>query len=84
MESDISIEKFQTKSPPWVPSQDFIKTTNIAWLADQAGVISYEELHQWSVKSRETFWRLVIERLGIRFQKAFSRILDLSQLRPGI
>lgn len=79
MENDLSTEKSETKSSPWTPSQDFIKTTNIAWLADQAGVASYEELHQWSVKNRETFWRLVIERLGIRFQKAFSRILDLSQ-----
>jgi acetyl-CoA synthetase len=79
MENDLSTEKLQMKSPAWIPSQDFIKTTNIDWLMSQARVTSYEELHRWSVKSREIFWRLVIERLGIRFQKAFSRILDLSQ-----
>lgn len=79
MESDLSTEKFQMKSPVWAPSQDFIKATNIHWLMNQAGVASYEELHRWSVKSRETFWRLVIERLGIRFQKSFTHILDLSE-----
>jgi acetyl-CoA synthetase len=79
MEKDTSTDKFQTKSPAWVPSPDFIQTTNIAWLAHQAGVTSYEQLHRWSVKNRKTFWRLVIERLGIRFQKAFTQILDLSQ-----
>jgi len=79
MENDLSTEKFQMKSPAWVPSQDFIKTTNMAWLASQTGVNSYDELHQWSVKNRETFWQRVIERLGIRFQKTFSRILDLSK-----
>ena len=78
MENTLSTEKFQMNSPAWVPSQHFIETTNIAWLTNQAGATSYEELHQWSVKNRETFWQLAIERLGIHFQKKFSRILDMS------
>ena len=79
MENTLSTDKFQIKSPAWVPSREFIKTTNMDWLKNQAGVASYDELHQWSVENRETFWRLVIERFGIRFQTPFSRILDLSQ-----
>jgi acetyl-CoA synthetase len=81
MENNLSIEKFQMKSLAWVPSHDFIKTTNIAWLTHKAGVTSYDELHRWSVEKQEAFWQLVIERLGIRFQKPFKSILDLS---PGI
>jgi acetyl-CoA synthetase len=64
--------------PAWEPTADFISTTNLAWLMQQAGVDSYETLHQWSVQKREDFWATVIERLDLRFQKPFSRVLDLS------
>lgn len=63
----------------WVPSPDFIKTTNLAWLMDQAGAASYPALHQWSVQHREDFWRLVIQRLGIHFQEGFNCVMDMSQ-----
>src|ERR1051325_10938528 len=62
----------------WVPSPAFISTSNIAWLMQQVGIDSYEALHAWSVQNRETFWALAIERLGVRLQKPFSRVLDLS------
>lgn len=65
--------------PAWIPSPEFIETTNIAWLMREVGIPSYEALHQWSVQDRETFWKLAIERLGIRFRQPFERILDLSQ-----
>jgi acetyl-CoA synthetase len=62
----------------WQPTEDFIKTTNLAWLMRRAGVQSYENLHRWSVQQREDFWTAVIERLDIRFRKPFSRMLDTS------
>jgi acetyl-CoA synthetase len=62
----------------WQPTEDFIKTTNLAWLMRRAGVQSYENLHRWSVQQREEFWAAVIERLDIRFRKPFSRVLDTS------
>ena len=68
------------ESPPaWVPSPDFIRTTNIAWLMQRAGVDSYEALHAWSAQNREAFWTLAIERLGLRFRSPCSRTMDLSQ-----
>jgi acetyl-CoA synthetase len=73
-----SIGKAEETSFAWVPSPDFINTTNIAWLMRQVSVSSYEELHRWSMKDREAFWRLVIDRLNIRFQKPFTRVIDLS------
>jgi acetyl-CoA synthetase len=74
-----STGKTGASSFSWVPSPDFISSTNIAWLMRRVGVTSYEELHRWSVRDREAFWRLVIDRLNIRFQKPFSRVIDLSQ-----
>jgi acetyl-CoA synthetase len=79
MKSNISIEKPVDAPFAWVPSPEFINTTNIAWLMRRVGVASYAALHQWSVQNREAFWTLVIERLGIRFQQPFSRVMDLSQ-----
>src|SRR5882757_9761973 len=68
-------------APAWMPSPDFIRTTNIAWLMQRAGVDSYEALHAWSAQNREAFWTLAIERLGLRFRSPFSRTMDLS---PGV
>jgi acetyl-CoA synthetase len=65
-------------APAWVPSPDFIRATNMAWLMRRAGVESYEALHAWSVRHREEFWSLAIERLGLHFQRPFSRVADFS------
>ena len=73
------MEKPLPASSAWVPAPDFIETTNMAWLMRRVGAASYPELHQWSVQNREAFWRLVIERLDIRFRQPYSRVLDLSQ-----
>jgi acetyl-CoA synthetase len=55
-----------------------ISTTNIAWLMQQAGVGSYEALHAWSVRNRESFWELAIGRLGLSFQRPFRCVMDLT------
>lgn len=78
MNNNIRIENTVAAPCAWVPSPDFIDTTNIAWLMRRVGVASYEALHQWSVQNRESFWALVIERLGVRFHQPYSRVLDLS------
>jgi acetyl-CoA synthetase len=65
-------------TPAWVPSPDFIQTTNIAWLMRRTGMKSYESLHAWSVQHLEEYWKLAIERLGVSFRRPFDRILDLS------
>lgn len=65
--------------PAWTPSPEFIGTTNIAWLMQRAGAATYEALHEWSVRNREAYWELAIERLGIRLQRPFRRVMDLSR-----
>jgi acetyl-CoA synthetase len=78
MKSHCHDEMPKSLQPAWTPTLDFISTTNIAWLMHRAGVDSYEALHKWSLQNREAFWTATIERLGIRFQKPFSRVMDLS------
>ena len=64
--------------PDWTPTPEFIATTNLAWLMRRAGVDSYDELHAWSVRNRESYWAAAIERLGLRFCEPYERVADLS------
>jgi acetyl-CoA synthetase len=71
-------DRSDPSSAAWTPTPEFIRSTNMAWLMQQAGVNSYDALHAWSVQHREAFWKIAIEGLGIRFQHAFSSIVDTS------
>jgi acetyl-CoA synthetase len=64
--------------PAWIPSGDFIKTTNIAGLMENLKLGSYDELHRWSVQDHAGFWDLMIQRLNIRFKHEFTQVMDLS------
>jgi acetyl-CoA synthetase len=79
MSNGISIEKSTPGAFAWVPSLDFIATTNMSWLMRRVGTDSYRELHDWSAINRGSFWQLVVERLGIRFQQPFNQMIDLSR-----
>jgi len=43
----------------------------------RAGVGTYAELHAWSVRNREEYWRLAIERLEVRCEQPPGRVMDL-------
>ena len=45
----------------------------------KVGVTSYDDLHAWSVRNRAEYWKLAIERLGVRFDRPFREMLDLSR-----
>ncbi|BAY08468.1 AMP-binding protein [Calothrix sp. NIES-2098] len=64
--------------PAWFPTEEQIQSTNIAALMKQLNVDSYAELHAWSTQHRGEFWEMMIQRLGIRLHKPYSRIVDLS------
>ncbi len=71
-------ESRESYTPAWVPTPDFIDGTNLAWLMRRVGVAAYEDLHAWSARNREAYWALAIDRLGIRFQRPYSRVANLS------
>src|SRR4051812_11962961 len=74
-----------TELPPdetaWIPTPEFIETTNVAWLMKRAGVDSYAALHAWSVQHREKYWATTIARLRIRFAEPYCAVVDL---RDGV
>ncbi|NEO34219.1 MAG: AMP-binding protein [Symploca sp. SIO3C6] len=72
-------DRSQGPPPAWFPSNEQIQATNIAALMHQLNLSSYPELHTWSVQNRAEFWKVMIQRLGIRFREKYTQILDLSQ-----
>jgi acetyl-CoA synthetase len=72
-----SLSEFPTFcTPDWTPSPEQIENSNIGWLMRHLGDKSYEEVHAWSVEHREDYWKLAIERLGIRFRQPYQQLLD--------
>ena len=65
-------------APAWIPSEEFVQTTNIAELMRESGFESYEELHKWSVTDRAGFWRRMIADLEIRFAHPIGQVMDQS------
>lgn len=64
--------------PAWFPSDQQIQATHIAALMNELKLGSYPELHTWSVQNRAEFWDLMIQRLDIRFQEKYAKVVDLS------
>ena len=73
------MNKTDPDKPAWIPSAEMIQSTNITALMKELKLNSYAELHAWSAKYRPEFWKLMIQRLGIRFREKYSQILDLKQ-----
>lgn len=69
----------QAPPPAWFPSPDQIQQTHIIELIHHLNLASYAELHAWSVQHRAEFWDRMIRQVGIRFQKKYTAIVDLSQ-----
>src|ERR1051326_3069908 len=57
----------QGPPPAWSPTAADVEGANVTAIMRQLKLRSYAELHAWSVRNREAFWELAIERLGVRF-----------------
>ena len=64
--------------PAWAPTDEQFQRTNIAGLMRALGLNSYQELHAWSAQHRAEFWEMMIRRLGIRFRREYTELVDLS------
>jgi len=64
--------------PAWTPTNESVRSTNIAALMADMGIDSYADLHRWSIENRPEFWDTMVARLGIRLMMPYSAIVDLS------
>ncbi len=69
----------QSLPPAWFPSPDYIQATNIAALMRDLNLSSYADLHAWSIRDRAAFWSVMVQRLGIRWRRPYTQMVDLSQ-----
>lgn len=65
--------------PVFFPELADIEHAHITALRRALGLDSHAALFAWSVAEREAFWERTVARLGIRFRKPYTRLLDLSQ-----
>ena len=65
--------------PVFFPEPADIEHAHITALRRELGLDSHTALFAWSVAEREAFWERTVARLGIRFRKPYTRLIDLSQ-----
>ena len=65
--------------PVFFPEPADIEHAHVTQLQRELGLDSYDALFAWSVAEREAFWQQTIARLGIRLQKPYQQLVDLSQ-----
>jgi len=63
----------------WRPTAEYVERAKITRLMRRLGVGTLEELQRRSVADPEWYWRGVVEDLGIRFSRPFSRVLDATR-----
>ncbi|MEX2216546.1 MAG: AMP-binding protein [Phycisphaeraceae bacterium] len=57
-------------SPRWIPTAEQVAATHIASLLSHLKLADFRELHRWSAANRKAFWKLMLQRLNIRFISA--------------
>jgi len=63
----------------WRPTPEHIANSNLKRFMDRHGLASFDELMQRSTTDIAWFWDAVLKELDIRFDKPYSRIVDLSR-----
>ncbi len=66
-------------APIWVPSDSIANQSNVAVWMRERGLTRFAEFHRWTTDHRAEFWQQSAARLGVRFSRPPSEILDLSQ-----
>jgi acetyl-CoA synthetase len=65
--------------PTWSPDAARIEQSHLGRLMAKLGIDDFTELHRWSVEHRPEFWGLVIDDLGIVFERVPDHVLEPSR-----
>jgi len=72
-------EIYKNSGPAYIPTESFIKTTNLAKMMQAFKIESYWKCHTWSTKNCDDFWNYIVQTLEIKFKTPFTAISDLSE-----
>ena len=61
-----------------LPTPEIVSASNVGRWMSELGFATYDELHQFSVTEMDSFLRMAMRKLQIRFRKDFDEALDLS------
>jgi acetyl-CoA synthetase len=62
----------------WRPPADALETTRVGRLMRKVGARTVADLHAWSVADVSRFWDVVLDDLGVLWDRRYDRTLDLS------
>ncbi len=62
----------------WHPDKEVIENSNIHRMMLENGFSDYPEFWKWSATDKPEFWKQTLSNLGIRFERKYDKILDLS------
>lgn len=69
----------QTPAPVYFPDEKSVQATHLYELMQVQQCLDYDSLHAWSLKEYPKFWQTMIERLNIRFDRPYHRLVDISK-----
>ncbi len=65
--------------PIWKPTKEIITHSNIYKMMQKHQFVNYLDFWKWSVTNKEDFWQETIANLGIKLDKKYRKIYDLSK-----
>lgn len=71
--------KFPETAPGWTPTQEIISSANISKFMTETGMKDIKSFHHWTTHQFQDFWRTIIDKLQIVFDRKYDVICDLSQ-----
>ena len=67
------------KAPAWLPDENAIKKMHLWQCMQKQGFHNRVDFHRWTREHYSDFWEMMIQKLGIVFQKQPTQLCDLSQ-----
>jgi acetyl-CoA synthetase len=62
----------------WGPTSDTIAASNIGRCLQSKGMLTYQDLYNWSVEDKEGFWQEVTKTLDVKFADKPKAVMDVS------
>ncbi len=64
--------------PAWIPPEEVRCQCHLGRLLDRLGFATEADFRAWTIRDRAGFWATMVEALGIRFDRPFDTVLDLT------
>ncbi|MEM0173679.1 MAG: AMP-binding protein [Sulfolobaceae archaeon] len=66
----------------WKPDKEWIENSNVYKFMIERNLTNLEEFIKYSYSRPESFWREFLDTINLKFQKPYSKVLDLSRGKP--